>query len=194
MAWHGFGRTLIFGALAAAGWPLLMALTSWLWAPVNALAVYLVGLSAVYVAGLGDRPRRALRCGILTLVVGALAVTLGPGLFFTVLGAAGLLGFGRLLLLNRDRPARGLTMEVAVLGAGLLLAGSVAGPEPLQVSLAIWVFFLAQSLYFLAPGRSTSNSTRHEVDPFDVAAHRIDELLRHADPAWKESGPSSSPS
>ncbi len=177
MLWHGFSRTLLFGMLAAAGWPAMGLLLSGLLGPNESLSLYLVGLAAVYVAGLGNSPRRALGQGLLAIALGAGVLLLAPSSIAAAAGAAAIVGLGRARLFSASRPARTLALELMTLGGGLLLARFLAAPTVLHVCLAIWAFFLAQSLYFLAPDlRKAPEETG--LDPFDAAAARAEALLQ----------------
>lgn len=182
MAWHGFGRTILFGALAAGVWPIAALVLHPIWSTADALALYLVAVAAVYVAGLGQSPRRALGSGLLTVVLGAGVLLLSPGLATSIAGAALLVGIGRLRLFGASRPARTLVLEAGTLGAGLFLAQAVASPAPLHVALAIWSFFLAQSLYFLAADLELRREPTDGLDPFDLAAARAEALMTETHP------------
>lgn len=177
MAWHGFGRTILFGGLAAAGWPAVALLLRPFATPSDALAMYLLAVASVYVAGLGASPRRALGAGILASVMSTAVLVLAPGLGSVVAGAVAILAVGRVRLFQRGGTARTLAIEGATLAVGLLLARTLAGPEPVQVALALWAFFLPQSLYFLLGGLTTRRDRIGDLDPFDVAHHRAEALL-----------------
>ncbi len=177
MAWHGFVRTILFGGLAAAGWPAAALLLRPVADPSGALAVYLLAVASVYVAGLGASARRALGAGLLATFLSALVLALAPGLGGVLAGAVGVLAVGRVRLFHRGGLARTLAVESATLTTGLLLAKLVAGPDPVQVALALWAFFLPQSLYFLLGGLARRRDPDEGLDPFDLACHRAEALL-----------------
>ena len=75
----------------------------------------------------------------------------GTGLLIStaVVGGTALgVTIARSVLLYRVRVTRGLAIEVALSLGGLMLASWFAAPGMLGGSLALWGFFLAQSLYF----------------------------------------------
>src|SRR6185295_17194303 len=90
-----FFRSLGFAAAAAVG------SVAWLvcLAPVlggsRALGLWLVGLVAAWVGGLGGRPHRRVAVAIVTAAVGLGALVLVPGVHALVLVLAALLGVGR---------------------------------------------------------------------------------------------------
>lgn len=177
MVWHGFGRTILFGGLAAAGWPAVALLLRPIASPSGALAIYLLAVASVYVAGLGASPRRALGAGIIAVVMSAGVLALAPGLGSVVAGAVAIVAVGRVRLFQRGGLARTLAIEGATLTVGLLLARTLAGPDPISVALALWAFFLPQSLYFLLGGLETRRDRIDDLDPFDVAHHQAQILL-----------------
>ncbi len=178
MIWHGFSRTLVFGALAAVGWPAAALLLTVVVDARDALAIYLVGVAAVYVAGLGRSPRRALGNGLLALALGVALLLLAPGMGTVALGAALLVGLGRFRLHGGgERRTRAAVLELGTLGLGLVLARALAGPSPIAVGLALWAFFVAQSLYFLAPGVRRSRTDVDSIDPFDLAVRRAEAMM-----------------
>lgn len=85
-----------------------------------------------------------------------------------ILGAVVILAVARSGFLYRRVPARALVSEVLLSLGGLLFARAVGGPTVLGIGLAIWSFFLVQSLYFLIGGRSEVTE-EPAVDPFERA-------------------------
>ena len=177
MAWHGFGRTILFGGLAAAGWPAVALLLRPIAAPGDALAIYLLAVASVYVAGLGASPRRALGAGVLATFMSACVLALAPDLGGVIAGAVAVLAIGRVRLFQAGGLARTLAVEGIALSIGLLLARAIAGPDPMHVALALWAFFLPQSLYFLVGGVTTRRDPIEGLDPFDAAYHRAEALI-----------------
>ncbi len=177
MAWHGFGRTILFGGLAAAGWPAVSLLLHPIAAPGDALAIYLLAVASVYVAGLGASPRRALGAGMLATFMSAGVLALAPDLGSAIAGAVAVLAIGRVRLFQTGGLARSLAIEGVALSIGLLLARAIAGPDPMHVALALWAFFLPQSLYFLVGGVVTRRDPIDGLDPFDAAYHRAEALM-----------------
>jgi len=171
-----FVGTLLFGALAAAAWP-AWALGLAALGFGTSLSGYLVGLSAVYVAGLAATPARALGAAFWTLGFGATIAFLARGPADVAVGAAIAIGLCRSGLLHARRPARALLLELLLFAGGLLAARTLAAPGLVGVSLAIWGFFLVQSIGFLIGGREPQRDVPAGLDPFDAARNQALELL-----------------
>src|SRR5262249_3089237 len=149
MRLDSFARSALFAAGAAALWPAFaMTAAPFVgWRP--ALAIYLAGVTTLYVTGLGAAggPRHR-----------AIALTAGAAVAFAAfahttaelaVALAAVLGCVRSALLYRTRPARAVATEVALLAGGLMFAGFLAGPSVLSIAVALWGFFLVQRLFFL---------------------------------------------
>jgi len=178
MRWHGFARTLAFAAAAAAGWPAFLLLAGPTLGARTALSIYLVGVTALYLAGLAPRRAQGICAGAAAAALGVAFLVFAPSPAFVALGAALGLGIGRSGLLYQSRPARALASEAALLGGGLLLARFLGGGRgALDVALAIWGFGLVQSLFFLLGGVCRRRDEAGSIDPFEVARRRLEELL-----------------
>ncbi len=175
MRWDGFGRSLLFAALAAGGWPLFALVAApWLGADA-ALRLYGVALAALYLGGLagGFRARvagaaAALGCGALALA----ATHLGE----VAIGSALLVGALRSGWLVRRPLARAFATEALLLGGGLALARWVGSPGLLGVALGFWSFFLVQSLFFLV-AREPGLAEPVSGDRFEHAERSLRTLL-----------------
>lgn len=182
MHWHGFGRSLVFAAVAAT------ATAAWLLvgAPVlggrRALALWLVGLLVAYLAGLVPARRRALPVATLAGLAGLGLLALAPSMSALVLGLAALLGVARSVFLCPRRPARAVAAELLLLGGGLVFARALGGPSLHGVLLAVWGFLLVQSCFFLVAGERVRPPRGTERDPFAGAHARLVALLER-DPA-----------
>jgi hypothetical protein len=177
MRCNTFGRNAAFAALAGIGvmpWLLIGGPrlgTRW------ALSLYLVLLAALCVRACAPSARRGVRAGVAVAVLGgAVAVTM-PTLPELVLWLAVLLATARGGFLYRRRTARGVGLEVALIGGGLLLARFLAGPSVVSIMLAVWGFLLVQSFFFLVPGVRLGDRTAPQRDPFDAAHERARALL-----------------
>jgi hypothetical protein len=175
--WTSFAGSAGFAALAAAGWLPWLVTVGAVVGPRRALAVYLVGATAVYLAVLA--PAGARRLGVAlgaALVGGVLAmVARAPGEL--ALGLGVILGVARSAFLYRARPARAVVMELALVGGGLLFARALVGPPALSVMLALWGFFLVQSCFFLVGGVGPRPADGARRDPFDEAYARAMRLM-----------------
>ena len=177
MRWNGFGRSLLFAALAAAAFPIFALVANPLlgWAP--ALSLYLVGIAAVYAAGLAPRRSRAALAAGIASALGVGVLLLAPSVGTVAAGAALIVGVCRSGILYRSRRARALVMETCLLAGGLALARFLAGPDTAQMAFAIWGFFLVQSFFFLLGGVTARTETTAGLDPFEVARSRALALM-----------------
>ena len=122
--WNGLGRSLLFGALAAAAYIPFAIVATPLFGWSGAVAAYAVVSAAVYLGGLGPTLRQGLAASLLLgLGVGAIAVV-APSDRDVVLAAALALGVLRSGLLYRSRFARALAIESALACGALLVAGA----------------------------------------------------------------------
>jgi hypothetical protein len=175
IAWNSFVRSTSFAALAAGAWLPWLVVIGPVLGGRRALALYLVVVTIVYVAGLG--PRRMLLLAAGAGVLGALlaAVAHAPGEL--VLGLGVILGTLRSGVLYRAAPARAVLTEGALVGGGLLFARLLAGPNAVGVMLAVWGFFLVQSAFFLVGGVRARRRVAMGRDPFEDAQARALALL-----------------
>lgn len=177
MKWNGFGSSLAFALGAAAGWPVCaLTLAPWIGASA-ALSLYLACVAAVYVFGLTADRARGLAAALLagSLAAAFAAITRDPAV--VALGAAIGIGLARSALLHRRSTPRAIATEATLLGAGLLLARFLAAPGLLGVALALWGFFLVQSVFFAIGGASERRGDAGAIDPFDRARRQMMEVL-----------------
>ena len=177
MRWNSFARTLGFGAVAAAGLPIAAALFGATVTFSHLLAPYLVGAIALYAAGIAPTRTRGVTAGGLALLLGLLLLAVAGGVTELAIGAALILSVVRSGLLYRLRPARAIVLEAGLLLGGLslakfLLIGGLGG-----VSLALWGFFLIQSLFFLIGGVALRPEASPPRDPFEHARTELISLL-----------------
>lgn len=174
MRWDGFPRSMVFAALAAFGalpWLALGGTRRW-------FGLYLVVVTTAYVAGLVPRGRRRLAAACAVAALGGGAVVTAHTLTEVALVLAVVLGIARSAFLYRTRPARALVTESVLVALGLVFARFLAGPTLSAVMLAIWGFFLVQSVFFLVGGVSTRVAAGRHPDPFEEAHGRAMALLR----------------
>ena len=177
MRWNGFGRSLLFAALAAGAFPIFQLVASPVLGRAAALALYLLGIAALYAAGLAPRRSRAAAAFGIASALGACVFLLAPSAATVAGGAALTIGVCRSGVLYRSRPARALLTETCLLAGGLGLSRFLAGPEPLEIALAIWGFLLVQSVFFLIGGVAARADRPAGLDPFELARARALALL-----------------
>jgi hypothetical protein len=159
----GFGESVVFAALSALAFIPAAHVCEARDGTVFAIC-YVTLATAIYVVLLGVRGAQSLAAVGIVLLAGAassLASTVAPAAF--ALTAALGVARGRFVFPCRfERPARielglaALAIAVVVLSVSRSYAG---------VSLAIWAFFLAESLYFLLPFEKEEPAAQHEAGP-----------------------------
>ena len=171
-----FAKSLWFAAVSAGALPLWLLLARPILGADRAIGVYFVLAAAAYLGTIAPARGRALAVVTAATAVGGVAalLTRAPGELVLVLGV--LVAVARSGFLYRCAPARGVAIEAIVAGGGLLFARFLFGPTVAALVLALWGFFLAQSLYFLLGGRHGAAVARHP-DPFQDAYGRALALL-----------------
>ena len=180
MGWNRFSGSLVFGAVAAAGYAPFALLFAPHLGSAPTLGYYALFSVSVYAAGLGATRRQGIGAALLAGALGVAALLVAPTARDLVLAAVLILGLVRSGLVHRARFARALLLETLLLGAGLGLGAHLLGGSTLSTVLAVWGFYLVQSLYFLVGGVSPRREEAVEVDPFDAARARADALLEDA--------------
>lgn len=170
-----FGRGVTFAALAALGWIPWAIVATGLLGRSGALSVYLVGVVVLYVVALGERVRAGV-LGFAAVAACAASLLVGTSAELAIALAA-LLGLFRSGVVYGPASPRTLALEVVLLGAGLVFARFLASPWLLHISLAIWGFFLIQSLYFIRTGVPVAADLDPERDGFEEAYRRASELI-----------------
>ena len=176
MTVRSFGGTLAFGIAAGVGFPGFAVLSSplvgthtalWLWIALGAIA---------YSALLGQSWRER--------IAGAFIATLFliPTAFLTdeiagiAMGAALAVAIARSRLLGTHQIARTVAVEALLAAFGFAFVTALHGPGWFPISLAIWGWFLVQSLYFLIGGLM-SEPAPGDIDPFDLAHEQVSRIL-----------------
>jgi hypothetical protein len=172
----GFGRTLVYGAVASAALPLAVLALGPTLGLDRALGLYAVLATAGYLAALsrGARQRVAVSCGALAAGLLAFAASGSSAELFALLGVGVALARGGLLV-RRSAP-RAVAIEGAVLAASLLAARWLASPGLLGSAVALWGWFVVQSFAFLPAGVRAGRAGT-DGDPFEVARRHLEELL-----------------
>lgn len=170
--------TIVFGALLAIGYPAFSAAFDPWFGRASALSLYVVAGAGLYAVSLGSGLRERLRAGgLAALLLGPLLV-LAPGPAAVAMGAGLVLAIVRSHLLRSGPPGRSLAIE-ATLGLGALaFVRAIAGPSILEVSLALWGYFLVQSIFFAIGGVTSRGARAGTIDAFDLARERAEALLR----------------
>jgi hypothetical protein len=177
MRCDSFGRSLVFAAVAGLGCAVWMGVAGPLCGGGFAAATYLVGAVAAYLAGLAGGARRRLLAAVLGMTAGGAVLMTAPGFPALSLGLVVVLAAGRSVFLLRGTAARAVLVETGLGLGGLTFAWAMAAPTVGGVMLAVWSFFLVQSLFFLVGHPRTRPATHPGCDPFDTAHARALVLL-----------------
>jgi hypothetical protein len=150
---------------AYGAWPMALELAIWL-----NLAIYAVLLCR------WSRTRMSAVFFPLALLLG---VALWPGTqtgFLLI--ALGIFSWMRSGICFKSTPLRSLTAELAtVLGGGMLVA--FWWPNSIvSWALAVWIFFLVQSVYFfIIPIKQHNREISQDIDPFERARREAERVL-----------------
>ena len=147
---------LMFGAITGlatvayslVGPPLLGFSSAWLW--------WCLFLTVSHLVAIAPSLARGVRIGMLAGAIGVGIHMFAPGNTAAMLGMLLLLGLMRSGFLFPRRLARALAVELGLGSVAGLLAGSLAGPSSLSLGIAVWGFFLVQSLFFVIGGFEVS--------------------------------------
>lgn len=185
METKGFGKSLVFGALAALATTPFLLLARSLLGSGSAVALWSILLAAGYLAYVAPDRARGARVFFLALFLGLAVLSLASP-STTVLASAALVPVLRSGMLYRRRAARALAIESALLLVALFLVQlfTSAARGALPIASAVWAFFLVESLYFLMGGIASRRETGASEDPFERAARKAESLMED----WASTG------
>jgi hypothetical protein len=176
ITWNTFGKSLLFGAVAAAAWLPWMVVAAPCVGIWHARALYLVVTAAAYVFGLAPgRPRPV--AALAVFLAGLAIVAVAGSTTDVALGLALALGVARSGFLYQTAPARAVTIEATLLVGGLLFARFLAGAGVFSTALAVWGFVLVQATFLLVGGTAPRLAAGPRRDPFEEAHARALRLL-----------------
>lgn len=177
-----FPRAIAFAALAAGGVLPWLVLARPILGAETALHAYLVGAAAAYLAGLARERGRAAVVFVVAAAVGIAAGLATRTATELALALGVLVAVGRSAFLYRSSPARAAAIETLLIGGGLVFARLLCGRSAAPLVLALWTFFLVQSLYFLMGGIRRRARSGRERDAFQDAYGRAVALLERGVP------------
>lgn len=183
MRWGTFSQSVLFGAVAAAAFaPFALIFSPWFgvqWALVG----FAAGVIPFYLTGLGNTRRRGFAAALFASALIAAIAIFDAAPREALVGVALALGLARSGLAHPGAFVRSVLVESLLLVVGLSVAATLIGGSTLSVVLAIWAFFLVQSVFFLV-SRTNSMAECELVDPFDEARDRaiaiLDDVVTHA--------------
>jgi hypothetical protein len=172
-----FSGSLAFGAVAALGAVAFLVATRPVLGGPLALSIYCVALTVLYLVAMAPSPSRGIRIGLVAGALAAAILVVAPSSTVSVLAAVVILGLLRSGFLFRSKAGRALLVELSLLAGGLLLANALADSTSLGMAMAIWGFFLVQSLYFLIGGIGQRVESTTGIDAFEEACERATRLM-----------------
>lgn len=175
-----FARSALFAAVAAVAWLSWVLVVAPVLGVLNARAVYLVAITALYVAGLSPQGRRPIRAALATFLVATVVALIARTTAELAIGLAAILGIARSGFFYRAAPARAAATELILLVGGLVFARFLAAVSLPATALALWGFFLVQSVFFLGAGVRARTLNGPHPDPFEEAQRRALALLEQA--------------
>lgn len=165
---HGLLRTWGFGVVAALGTVAWQSALRWLLDPSWCFAVYALVCACAFPVAVAPSLRSAALALALSLPLALVAALVAPDAATAVFCAALVAALGRAVL-YRARPARALSIELALLGLGFVAAQLVGGTGPFGLALGLWSYCLVQSLFFLLVTPEPRVVATPPGDPFDAA-------------------------
>jgi hypothetical protein len=174
-----FGRHLLFAIAAAVGTPAAVVLLGPLLGTSEALRAYVAGLGIAYLLLISDTSRRRLQVGLGAAAVALLVLAVTDSVLGVALGGAVMIAVTRSALLFDSPGLRGLALETAISGGGLFFARYFFDAQSLVgIALALWIFFLIQSGYFIVGGVGARPSIASDQgDAFEAAREHLTHLL-----------------
>ncbi len=177
MRGHSLLGSLVFALVTALGSiPWMMTAGRLLGGP-PALGIYCLVAMVLYVVCIAESWSRGVTIGALAGGLALLVGMLTPMPAGAVVGGGLILAIARSGFLYRGKPARVLVVEGLLVGGGLLFARAPAEGSLLATALAIWSFFLVQSLFFLIGGMRKRRSEEVAGDPFERARQQALALM-----------------
>jgi hypothetical protein len=155
-------------AYSLAAPPLFGFRTAWLW--------WCLFLTVSYLVAIAPNLARGLPIGFLAGAIGVGICLIAPGKGAAMLGMTMLLGLMRSGFLFPRRLPRAVAVELGLAGVSGLLASSLAGPSSLSLGIAVWGFFLVQSLFFVIGGIEVWRPGVTE-DAFDKARREATRMM-----------------
>ena len=173
---RSFSGTLGFGLAAGIGFPGFALLAAPFLGAPTALNLWLALGAISYSALLGRNWRERITGAFLAAVFVVPAALLAHGTASLAMGAALAIAIVRTHQLGTGRLARMIALEGMLAVLGFAFVTALSGPGWVAASLAIWGWFLVQSLYFLVGGLVAQGADA-DVDRFDLAAREVARIL-----------------
>jgi hypothetical protein len=179
--------SILFAAAVAAGFYLEMSLLAGLVKGPLALNAAIFQCLLAYTAYLAARLRRRPAFLPVLLILAALLPFSGHSPWSMAAPAAVALGCLRSGESGSATFIRRLASEILCTGGGLVLVAAFEPQGLLGWTLAVWMFFLIQSLYFVVNDRTRPGAQLHACrDRFEKASARAERALARLTAAGKE--------
>lgn len=171
-----FGGAVGFAAVAAIAWVPWGSVVAPFTGGAPALSFYMVAVVTAYVAALAAGRPAAVRLVAVTLVLGGAALLATRSVGELALALAVVVSVLRSGIVFGPPTARSMVAELVLIGGGLMLARVLAAAwPPVAGVVALWGFFLVQSVYFLLGDMDARADA--PADAFETAYRRAVELL-----------------
>ena len=174
---RSFSGTLFFGIAAGVGFPGFSLLTAPVLGGAGAFQVWVALGAIAYAALLGIGWRERIIGAFTASAFVVPAALLADGIVGLIAGAALAVAVARSYLLGTDRIARTIAIETVLAVFGFAFVRSLGGAGLFPIALAIWGWFLVQSLYFLIGGGLPRPTASGDVDAFDLAHERANAIM-----------------
>ncbi len=185
MTVRSFGGTLGFGIAAGVGFPGFAVLASPIVGPHAALCLFVALGAIAYAALLGQGLRERVAGAFIAALFIVPTVLLTNEIAGVAMGAALAIAIARTRILGTSHLPRTVAVEAALAAFGFAFVTALDGPGWFPISLAIWGWFLVQSLYFLIGGLPAP-VLEGDVDPFDLASEQANRILEHEPRPFRE--------
>ncbi len=168
--------TIILGGLGALVWLLAdwAAGGYWAWPPMTFGIIWL--MTASYAMALVRWSGRSILAVVFPLLVLAITGGVTPRYGVALGLTLAVLSWIRSGICFPRAPLLSLFRELILCGGGGLVVALWGPSTPLSWGLGIWLFSLVQALFFIL-FEPVSRSSVPPPDPFDLARHRIEDLL-----------------
>lgn len=170
-----FAWALAFAAVAGLSAPVFALFAGpWVGYP-EAQCLHALLLTAVAPAIYADSARRALASVALSGGLAWLALLIAPGALATSVAAPFIFGLARSGVASPRSLPRGLAIEVSLAVVGVALAAPLYGTGPVADALAVWCFFLVQSVHQAQGPARPATAVGH--DPFVAARSAAERVM-----------------
>jgi len=171
-----FAKGLVFALLAALAAVAGVMVLGPVFGPGPSIAAVFGGLALAWIFAIAPRPAAGFKACLVVgpMVAFGLLVWPDPGL--TAVALTAMIGISRGLFLRPGAPPRTVLVEGLVAVGSLGLASTFVPGGLTGLALAVWAYFLVQSLPLLTAAKA-SEAVAGEADAFASAMNRAERIL-----------------